>query len=81
MVAFYAFWQNFVTDLGFEWADKFNLAAAPNRPVSNCMGSVQHFVAARSIASVCNLVTCCFNVKIIFVEIMHVNVKHEQMIG
>lgn len=33
---FYNFWQNFVTDHTFDWADQFNLAAAPNRPVSIC---------------------------------------------
>ena len=31
---FYAFWQHFVSDQTFDWADQYNLAAAPNRPVS-----------------------------------------------
>ncbi|KAK9806652.1 hypothetical protein WJX73_004364 [Symbiochloris irregularis] len=37
VASFYAFWTNFVTDLSFEWADQFNLAAAPNRPVRRRM--------------------------------------------
>ena len=30
---FYTFWLNFVSDRSFTWADKYNLALAPNRLV------------------------------------------------
>ena len=30
---FYNFWQHFVSDRSFAWADKWNLATAPNRLV------------------------------------------------
>lgn len=34
---FYSFWQHFVSDQSFDWADEYNLAAAPNRMVRRRM--------------------------------------------
>ena len=34
---FYAYWTNFVTEKGFEWADQWNLAEAPDRKVRRCV--------------------------------------------
>lgn len=36
---FYSFWQHFVSDQSFDWADEYNLAAAPNRMVRHAAAS------------------------------------------